>query len=54
MRKFVFIVTCPMYGENKFMGKLVSLFMDCEKMCGPEFEKGLAGLGKIVAAPASL
>ena len=46
------IVTWAMYGENKFIGKLVSLFMDCEKMCGPEFEKGLADLAKAVAAPA--
>jgi hypothetical protein len=39
--------------SGPFMGKLVSLFMDCEKICGPEFEKGLADLGKIVAAPAN-
>lgn len=43
------VVTWAMYGENNFMGKLVSLFMDCESMCGPEFEKGLADLEKIVA-----
>lgn len=43
------IVTWAMYGENRFMGKLVSLFMDCEKMCGPEFEKGLADLERIVS-----
>jgi hypothetical protein len=44
------IITWAMYGENNFMGKLVSLFMDCEKMCGPEFEKGLAELEKIVTS----
>jgi len=44
------VVTWAMYGENGFMGKLFSLFMDCESMCGPEFEKGLADLGKIVSA----
>ncbi len=44
-------VTWAMYGENGFMGKLFSLFMSCEKMCGPEFEKGLADLGKVVATP---
>ena len=44
-------VTWAMYGENGFMGKLMSLFMSCEKMCGPEFEKGLADLGKIVTIP---
>lgn len=46
------LVTWAMYGENKLIGKLFSLFMDCEKMCGPEFEKGLADLGKIVTSPA--
>ena len=43
------VVTWAMYGENNFMGKLFSLFMDCESMCGPEFEKGLADLAKVVA-----
>lgn len=44
------VVTWAMYGRNGFMGKLVSIFMDCEKMCGPQFEKGLADLGKVVTA----
>ena len=44
------VVTWAMYGENNFMGKLFSLFMDCESMCGPEFEKGLADLANIVTA----
>ncbi len=43
------VVTWAMYGENKFMGKLVSLFMSTEKMVGPEFEKGLADLAKVVS-----
>lgn len=43
------VVTWAMYGKNNFMGKLVSLFIDCDKMCGPQFEKGLADLGKVVA-----
>ncbi len=42
-------VTWAMYGKNNFMGKLVSLFMDCDKMVGPQFEQGLAALGKIAA-----
>ena len=47
------VVTWAMYGQNGFMGKLMSLFFDCDKMCGPQFEKGLADLAKIVqAAPA--
>jgi uncharacterized protein YndB with AHSA1/START domain len=45
------VVTWAMYGKNGFMGKLMSLFMDCESMCGPEFEKGLADLEKVVTAP---
>ena len=48
------VVTWSMAGKNGFMGKLVSLFMDCDKMCGPQFEQGLADLGKTVtAAPAA-
>jgi hypothetical protein len=43
------VVTWAMYGKNGFMGKLVSLFMDCDKMCGPQFEKGLASLGEVAA-----
>lgn len=43
-------VTWAMYGQNGFMGKLMSLFMDCETICGPEFEKGLADLEKVVTA----
>jgi len=42
------VVTWAMYGKNGFMGKLFSLFMDCEKMVGPQFEQGLADLGKVV------
>ena len=44
------VVTWSMYGKNNFLGKVVSVFMDCEKMCGPPFEEGLASLGKIVGA----
>ena len=44
------VVTWAMYGKNKFMGKLMSLFIDCDKMCGPQFEKGLADLGAVAAA----
>jgi hypothetical protein len=44
------VVTWAMYGRNNFMGKLVSLFIDCDKMCGPQFEKGLASLGEVAAA----
>jgi uncharacterized protein YndB with AHSA1/START domain len=44
-------VTWAMYGKNSFTGKVMSLFMDCDKMCGPQFEKGLADLGAVAAAP---
>ncbi|GEP41051.1 SRPBCC family protein [Brevifollis gellanilyticus] len=44
------VVTWAMFGENNYVGKLMSLVMDCEKMCGPEFEKGLASLSQLVAA----
>jgi hypothetical protein len=42
------VVTWAMYGKNGFMGKIVSLFLDCEKMVGPQFEQGLANLGEVV------
>jgi hypothetical protein len=44
------VVTWAMYGKNGFMGKLMSVFMDCDKMVGPQFEQGLTDLGKVVAA----
>lgn len=42
------VVTWAMYGTNDFLGKLVSVFLDCESMCGPPFEQGLAELAKVV------
>ncbi len=45
------VVTWAMYGKNNFMGKLVSLFINCDEMCGPQFEKGLASLGQVASAP---
>ncbi len=46
------VVTWAMYGKNGFMGKLFSLFMNCDKMVGPQFEQGLASLGNVVAVAA--
>lgn len=46
-------VTWAMQGKKPFIGKLMGLFMDCEKMCGNDFEKGLANLAKIVAGGAA-
>lgn len=40
-------VTWAMYGNNNFMGKAMSLVFDCDKICGPQFEKGLAALGAL-------
>jgi hypothetical protein len=47
------MVTWAMYGQNNFMGKVVSVFMDCEKICGPQFEKGLVNLGAVAAVSVS-
>jgi hypothetical protein len=44
-------VTWSMYGKNNFMAKAVGLFMDCDNMIGPDFEKGLANLKAAVAKP---
>jgi len=43
------VVTWAMYGKNGFMGKLMSIFINCDKMCGPQFEKGLSDLGAVAA-----
>ena len=43
------VVTWAMYGKNNFVGKLVSVFMNCDKICGPQFEKGLAELGAVAS-----
>jgi Polyketide cyclase / dehydrase and lipid transport len=45
------LVTWSMFGTNDFMGKAISLIMDCDKMVGGEFEKGLASMKAIVEAP---
>lgn len=47
------VVTWAMYGKNGFLGKVVSVFLDCETMCGPAFEQGLAELGKVAGAASS-
>lgn len=42
-------VTWVMSGKNETLAcKVMSLFMSCETMCGPEFERGLADLEKLV------
>jgi hypothetical protein len=42
------VVTWSMAGKNNFIGKAIGLFMDCEKMVGDDFEKGLANMKSIV------
>ena len=37
-------VTWRMSGTHDFVGKLFAVFMDMDKMVGPDFEKGLAAL----------
>jgi uncharacterized protein YndB with AHSA1/START domain len=39
-----------MSGDGGFMGKLVSVFMDCEKMIAGDFNKGIANLKTLVEA----
>lgn len=41
------LVTWRMHGKNNFLAKAMSLVMDCEKMMGDYFEKGLAQLQTI-------
>ncbi len=38
------IVSWTMSGRQPFIGKLMSLFIDCDKMVGQQFEKGLASM----------
>jgi uncharacterized protein YndB with AHSA1/START domain len=37
-------VTWTMSGEHNFMGKAFCMFMNMDKLVGPDFEKGLAGM----------
>ncbi len=48
------VVTWSMAGKNNFMSKAAGLFMDCEKMCGDQFDQGLAQLkGLVETVPSS-
>jgi len=42
------LVTWSMQGQNGFMGKLIGLFINMDKMIGDQFEKGLADLKTLV------
>ena len=37
-------VTWSMHGRQPYIGKVMSIFMDCDKMIGKDFEAGLANL----------
>jgi uncharacterized protein YndB with AHSA1/START domain len=41
------VVTWSMSGKNNFMGKAFGLFMNCDKMVGSDFEKGLAAMKSV-------
>lgn len=44
------VVTWSMSGKNNFLGKAMSLIMNCDKMVGGQFEKGLAEMKSILEA----
>jgi hypothetical protein len=41
------LVTWSMDGTNKFIGRLMGVFINLDKMCGDSFEEGLATLKKL-------
>jgi hypothetical protein len=41
-------VSWTMSGHQPFFAKLMSMFINCDKMVGGEFERGLANLKKLV------
>jgi hypothetical protein len=47
------VVNWSMSGKNSFAGKIFGLFMNCEKMVGGQFEKGLAQMKSVVETSAS-
>jgi len=42
------LVTWSMSGKNSTMGRVMGLFMNCEKMIAGQFDKGLANLKTVV------
>lgn len=45
-------VTWSMTGKNKFIGRVMGLFMNMDKMIGGQFEEGLANLRRLAERPA--
>lgn len=46
------VTTWSMTGENNLFFRIMGLFMSMEKMCGPQFEAGLADLKSLAEAAA--
>jgi uncharacterized protein YndB with AHSA1/START domain len=44
------VVTWHMYGPQNYVGKVMCLFMNMDKMVGGQFEEGLANLAKLTEA----
>jgi uncharacterized protein YndB with AHSA1/START domain len=44
------LVTWSMWGKNNLMGKMFGLIVDCDKMCGTQFEQGLENLRDVVGS----
>jgi hypothetical protein len=44
------IVTWSMSGQLNFVAKIFHLIINCDKMVGSQFEKGLAQLGKVASS----
>jgi hypothetical protein len=42
------VVTWSMSGKNNLIGKAMSLVMNCDKMVGGQFERGLASMKSVV------
>ncbi len=40
--------TWAMYGDGGFMGKLMNVLIDCEKMMTTDFDKGIANLKNVI------
>ena len=45
------VVTWSMSGKKNFVMKAVGLFMNCDKMCGGQFEQGFANLEAVLTSP---
>ena len=46
-------VTWQMDSKNGFAAKAFGLFVDCEKMCGDQFEQGFKNLKDVITKPAT-